>query len=106
LSRSGLEHSGRSEQIETRKENYAEYIREAFGNGYCLSDANWEKLRSGMFYSPWHHRAEITASKVMIFHAKDDPNVPPMGKVLTHYLREWHKHTPYHAHGLRVSVDE
>src|ERR1039458_10655419 len=48
-----------------------------------------------MFYSPWHHRAEITASKVMIFHAKDDPNVPPMGKVLTHYLREWHKQTPY-----------
>jgi hypothetical protein len=42
----------------------------------------------------------------MIFHAKDDPNVPPMGKVLTHYLREWHKHTPYQAHGLRVSVDE
>src|SRR5712671_6262013 len=50
----------RSEKIETRKENYAEYIRAAFGNGYRLSDANWEKMRSGMFYSPWHHRPEIT----------------------------------------------
>ncbi|MGA7925645.1 MAG: prolyl oligopeptidase family serine peptidase [Candidatus Sulfotelmatobacter sp.] len=66
----------RSEKVETSKENYAEYIRKAFGNGYRLSDANWEKLRSGTFYNPWHHRAEITASKVMIFHAKDDPNVP------------------------------
>ncbi len=61
----------RSEKVETRKENYADYIREAFGNGYRRSDANWEKLRSGTFYDPWYHRNEITASKVMIFHAKD-----------------------------------
>jgi pimeloyl-ACP methyl ester carboxylesterase len=66
----------RSEKIETSKDSYAEYIREAFGNGYRLSDANWEKLRSGMFYSPWHHRREIGGSKVLMFHAKDDPNVP------------------------------
>jgi pimeloyl-ACP methyl ester carboxylesterase len=69
----------RSEKVETSKEGYAEYIREAFGNGYRLSDANWEKLRSGTFYNPWHHRTEITASKVMIFHAKDDPYVPYQG---------------------------
>ena len=69
----------RSEKVETSKENYAEYIREAFGNGYRLSDANWDKLRSGTFYNPWHHRMEITASKVMIFHAKDDPHVPYEG---------------------------
>jgi len=69
----------RSEKVETSKTNYAEYIREAFGNGYRLSDANWKKLRSGTFYNPWHHRAEITASKVMIFHAKDDPHVPYQG---------------------------
>jgi dipeptidyl aminopeptidase/acylaminoacyl peptidase len=69
----------RSEKVETSKESYAEYIREAFGNGYRLSDANWEKLRSGTFYNPWHHRTEITASKVMIFHAKDDPHVPYEG---------------------------
>jgi dipeptidyl aminopeptidase/acylaminoacyl peptidase len=69
----------RSEKVETRKENYADYIREAFGNGYRLSDANWEKLRGGTFYNPWHHRDEITASKVMLFHAKDDPHVPYEG---------------------------
>ena len=69
----------RSEKMESSKENYAEYIREAFGNGYRLSDANWDKLRSGTFYSPWHHRMAITASKVMLFHAKDDPHVPYAG---------------------------
>jgi dipeptidyl aminopeptidase/acylaminoacyl peptidase len=66
----------RSEKVETSKESYAEYIREAFGNGYRLSDANWHKLRSGTFYNPWQHRSEIDGSKVLMFHAKDDPNVP------------------------------
>jgi predicted alpha/beta hydrolase family esterase len=37
---------------------------------------NWKKLRSGTFYNPWHRRKEIDGSKVMMFHAKDDPNVP------------------------------
>jgi hypothetical protein len=69
----------RAEKVETSRKNYAEYIREAFGNGYRLSDANWEKLRSGTFYNPWHHRSEITPSKVMLFHAKDDPHVPYQG---------------------------
>jgi pimeloyl-ACP methyl ester carboxylesterase len=41
----------KAEKAETSKKNYAEYIREAFGNGYRLSDANWCKLRSGTFYS-------------------------------------------------------
>jgi dipeptidyl aminopeptidase/acylaminoacyl peptidase len=66
----------RSEKAETSKENYAEYVCEAFGNGYRLSNANWTKLRSGTFYNPWHQRSEIDGSKLMIFHAKDDPNVP------------------------------
>jgi pimeloyl-ACP methyl ester carboxylesterase len=65
-----------AERAETSKENYAGYIREAFGNGYRLSDANWRKLRSGTFYNPWHHRNKIDGSKVLMFHAKDDPNVP------------------------------
>jgi pimeloyl-ACP methyl ester carboxylesterase len=69
----------RSEKLETSKESYAEYIREAFGNSYRLSDANWNKLQRGDFYSPWHRRREIIASKVMIFHPKDDPNVPYEG---------------------------
>jgi len=69
----------RSEKVETSKENYAGYIREAFGNGYRLSDANWRKLRSGTFYNPWHHRNEVTPSKILMFHAKDDPCVPYNG---------------------------
>ncbi|MGO9089015.1 MAG: alpha/beta hydrolase family protein [Terriglobales bacterium] len=65
-----------AEKAETSKANYADYIRQAFGNAYRLSDANWNKLRSGTFYNPWHHRNEIDGSKVLMFHAKDDPNVP------------------------------
>jgi acetyl esterase/lipase len=65
-----------AEKAETSKANYAEYIREAFGNAYRFLDANWNKLRSGTFYNPWQHRSEITGSKLMMFHAKDDPNVP------------------------------
>ncbi len=65
-----------AEKAETSKENYADYIRHAFGNGYRLSDANWGKLRGGTFYNPWHHRNEIDGSKVLMFHVKDDPNVP------------------------------
>jgi pimeloyl-ACP methyl ester carboxylesterase len=65
-----------AEKAETANANYAEYIRQAFGNAYRLSDANWNKLRSGTFYNPWHRRKEIEGSKVLMFHAKDDPNVP------------------------------
>jgi pimeloyl-ACP methyl ester carboxylesterase len=65
-----------AEKVETVNANYAEYIREAFGNAYRLSDANWNKLRSGTFYNPWKHRDNIEGSKVLMFHAKDDPNVP------------------------------
>ena len=66
----------RSEKAETSNPSYAAYIREAFGNGYRLSDKNWEKLYSGTFYNPAHHVAEIDPSKIMMFHAKDDPYVP------------------------------
>ena len=66
----------RSEKAETSNPSYAAYIREAFGNGYRLSDKNWEKLYSGTFYNPAHHVREIDPSKIMMFHAKDDPYVP------------------------------
>jgi pimeloyl-ACP methyl ester carboxylesterase len=61
---------------ETSNPSYAGYIREAFGNGYRLSDRNWKKLSGGKFYNPAHHAAEITASKVLMFHAQDDPYIP------------------------------
>ena len=66
----------RSERKETSNSSYPAYIREAFGNGYRLSVMNWNKLRSGTFYNPSYHAEEITASKIMIFHAQDDPYVP------------------------------
>jgi dipeptidyl aminopeptidase/acylaminoacyl peptidase len=67
---------GKSEKAETSNPNYAAYIREAFGNGYRLSDSNWRKLRGGRFYNPAYHVREIQAAKIMMFHAKDDPYVP------------------------------
>jgi dipeptidyl aminopeptidase/acylaminoacyl peptidase len=66
----------REEKIETSNPNYAAYIREAFGSGYRLSDSNWRKLHGGRFFNPAYHAREITARKIMMFHAKDDPYVP------------------------------
>ena len=66
----------KSEKAETSNPNYAAYIREAFGNAYRLSDRNWKKLSGGKFYSPIYHAGEITPSKVLMFHAQDDPYVP------------------------------
>jgi len=65
-----------AEKAETSHRSYAAYIRQAFGNGYRLSERNWRKLLGGRFYNPAHHAAEIDAAKLMMFHAKDDPNVP------------------------------
>jgi pimeloyl-ACP methyl ester carboxylesterase len=61
---------------ETSNPSYAAYIRAAFGNGYRLSERNWNKLRSGVFYNPARHTNELTPSKILIFHAKDDPYIP------------------------------
>jgi len=64
------------QEKETSNKSYPAYIREAFGNGYRLSDKNWNKLLRGDFYNPARHIEELTPSKVMIFHAKDDPYIP------------------------------
>jgi pimeloyl-ACP methyl ester carboxylesterase len=61
---------------ETSNPSYAAYIRAAFGNAYRLSDKNWKKLSGGEFYNPMFHAKEISASKVMMFHAQDDPYIP------------------------------
>jgi pimeloyl-ACP methyl ester carboxylesterase len=66
----------REQKKETSNPSYAAYIRAAFGEGYRLSDRNWNKLRGGNFYNPAYHAREITASKIMMFHARDDPYVP------------------------------
>jgi pimeloyl-ACP methyl ester carboxylesterase len=61
---------------ETSNPSYAAYIRAAFGNGYRLSDKNWKKLGGGKFFNPTYHAREITASKLLLFHAQDDPYIP------------------------------
>lgn len=65
----------KSEKAETSKP-YPTYIREAFGNAYRLSARNWNKLYSGKFYNPMHHVDAIDPAKILMYHAKDDPNVP------------------------------
>lgn len=66
----------KEEKLETSNPSYAAYIREAFGNGYRLSDADWRKLHGGKFYNPAAHVKEVNPAKIMMFHAKDDPYVP------------------------------
>jgi pimeloyl-ACP methyl ester carboxylesterase len=67
---------GDEQEKETSNKSYPAYIREAFGNGYRLTDRNWNKLFRGDFYNPAHHIRQLTASKIMMFHAKDDPYIP------------------------------
>lgn len=67
---------GGEQKQETSNPSYPAYIREAFGNAYRLPDRNWNKLRNGSFFNPVHHIAELTPSKIMMLHAKDDPYVP------------------------------
>src|SRR5579859_6540604 len=59
----------KEERLETSNPSYAAYIREAFGNGYRLSEGNWRKLHGGRFYNPAYHAEEIDPGKVMMFHA-------------------------------------
>jgi alpha-beta hydrolase superfamily lysophospholipase len=66
----------KEQKKETSNPSYSAYIRAAFGNGYRLSAKNWNKLHSGVFYNPAHHLTELTPSKILIFHAKDDPYIP------------------------------
>jgi pimeloyl-ACP methyl ester carboxylesterase len=65
-----------SERVESSNPSYVAYIREAFGNGYRLTSKNWDKLHTGTFYNPIHHVREIDPTKIMMFHAQDDPSVP------------------------------
>ena len=66
----------KEQKKETSNPSYPAYIRAAFGNGYRLSPNNWNKLNGGAFYNPVHHLKEVTPSKILMFHAKDDPYIP------------------------------
>jgi pimeloyl-ACP methyl ester carboxylesterase len=66
----------KEQKKETSNRSYPAYIRAAFGNGYRLSARNWNKLHGGVFYNPAHHLKDLTASKILMFHAKNDPYIP------------------------------
>src|SRR5579872_1934578 len=66
----------KEQKKETSNPSYPAYIRAAFGNGYRLSAANWNKLYGGVFYNPAHHVENLKGSKILMFHAKDDPYIP------------------------------
>jgi esterase/lipase len=63
-------------RAETTNRSYVAYLRDAFGQGYRLSEKNWNMLYTGTFFNPVHHADEIDPSKIMMFHAKDDPSIP------------------------------
>lgn len=64
---------------ETSNPSYTAFIHDAFGNGYRLSAKNWNKLRGGSFFNPAAHAHELDGSKILLFHAKDDPYIPWRG---------------------------
>jgi len=70
---------GEEQKLETSNPSYPDYIRQAWGDGYRLQPGNWEKLQKGNFFNPAFHAEQITPSKVMIFHAVDDPYIPYQG---------------------------
>ena len=52
---------------ETSNPSYPAYIRDAFGNGYRLSDKNWNKLRGGKFFNPMHHVNQCEKRRSIIY---------------------------------------
>jgi pimeloyl-ACP methyl ester carboxylesterase len=94
---------GEEEKVETSNPNYAAYIREAFGNGYRLSDKNWRKLRGGRFFNPMAHVKEVDPRKIMMFHAKDDPYVPY--RTVTKFARQTGAKLHLLEHGGHVSTE-
>ena len=57
------------------------FFDQAFGLGYRLAPGAWTKLKSGKFYNPINHTAEIDGNKNLIIQAKDDRTCPyPIAK--------------------------
>lgn len=52
------------------------FTRQAFGNGYRFSTADWKRLTKGQIYNPATGMEKISPKKTLIFHAQDDLTVP------------------------------
>lgn len=48
------------------------FTRSAFGNGYRFEQRDWDKLKSGAFYSPIAIQSKLKGANMLFFHAKDD----------------------------------
>lgn len=51
------------------------FVKEAFGEGYRVSKAAWNKLGKGKFYTPVAHPERIDPTKILLIHAQDDESV-------------------------------
>lgn len=65
-----------SEGAETSNPDYADFLKDAFGEAYRFPKRNWKKLSSGRFYSPVFEADKVSGDKLLLFHAKDDPVIP------------------------------
>lgn len=53
----------------------ARFTQEAFGDAYRGDASVWSRLKSGAFFNPVAHVAEIDGSKTFIVHARDDETI-------------------------------
>lgn len=63
-------------QSETERLSWFEgYLKQAFGEAYRFDHKDWKKLMTGKFYNPANELKNIDGTKILMFHAKDDPVV-------------------------------
>lgn len=53
------------------------FVRNAFGNGYRMTQKDWNKLKTGTFYNPAVHTDELDGRKIFMIHARDDKILLP-----------------------------
>lgn len=65
-----------SEKAETSNPDYADFLKQAFGEAYRFPKKNWKKLSTGRFYNPIYRVKDFDRKKILMIHAKDDPVIP------------------------------
>lgn len=61
-----------AEEKQDPLKNLYKLIRQAYGGVYRINKKNWDRLATGDFYNPIQHIDKFDASKIFIFHAKND----------------------------------
>lgn len=62
----------RIESITEPFDHLSKFMMEAFGNGYRFAPKDFMKLKKGGFYNPADSIKDLSANKIMIYHARDD----------------------------------